>query len=223
MYLKLNQVFGDPKYQAEADKLFAWLGDAESGPVVDFGDGSAAWKLMLDPRSPNNPVFATGMEEGNAGIGWTYLQAYELTANPKYLDIAKKSANWLLKVAIKDEAGGMSWHEAENGLEIDPNNPASTIVHPNLNNGAAGIGMFLEDIYQVTQDPSFKAGSDGALRWLTTTAVREGKTIYWDDNDKGKPFTKDPSWHWGISGIISLYQRKLGGKRDVPGEQSSLK
>ena len=125
-------------------------------------------------------------------------------------------------MAIKDEAGGLSWREDENGLEVDPDNLASGIVHPNLNNGASGIGMFLEDLYQATQDPRFRAGSQGAQNWLTTTATNDGKTIYWNDNDDGAPFAKDPSWHWGSSGIISFLLHMQGGKRDVPGEQSSL-
>jgi lantibiotic modifying enzyme len=222
MYLKLFQLIKDQSYLGEADKLFSWLDDADTGPLVDNGDGTIAWKLMLDKQSDDNPALATGMEEGAAGIGWVYLQAYELTGTTRYLNSAKAAANWLLKVAIKDESGGMSWHEDESSQQDGSTTQTNNIAHPNLNNGAAGIGMFLEDTYQVTKDPRYKAGAVGAMQWLSATAVKNDQNIYWKDNDGGTPFMNDTSWHWGSGGIISFLLRMQGSHQDIPGEQNSL-
>ena len=214
MYLKLYQVFGDKNYLTKADELFSWLEDAKQGPLVDFGDGTAAWKLSLDPQGGDNPIFATGMEEGNAGIGWTYLQAYNLIKQEKYLVMAKKAADWLLKVALKDRQGGLSWHEDES--------PVNPLIHANLNNGAAGIGMFLEDLYQATNDPKYHQASQGALNWITASAARDGNDIYWNDNGGEAAYSKDPSWHWGTAGILAFVARMHGGTIDIAGEQPGL-
>lgn len=214
MYLKLYQVFPDKQYLEEADKIFAWLQDTDAGPMVDFGDGTVAWKLALDPQGSYNHALATGIEEGGAGVGWTYLQAYLLTGQQKYLTVAEQAADWLIKVAIKDSDGGLSWREYEN--------PPSPIVHANLNNGAAGIGMFLRDLYLATNNGKYKDAAQGALNWVMSTAVRDGDGVHWRDSDGGNSYSKDPSWHWGSAGIVAFIARMTGGATDIPGQQSGL-
>jgi hypothetical protein len=41
---------------------------------------------MLDPGGGDNNKYATGFEEGAAGIGWVHLQANILTGDNKYLE-----------------------------------------------------------------------------------------------------------------------------------------
>ena len=214
MYLKLHQVFGGDQYLQKADELFGWLNDTADGPKVDFGDGTATWKLALDPQGGDDTHYVTGFEEGNAGIGWTYLQAYNLTHRESYLATAKQAADWLLETAMKDAKGGWSWHEYEH--------PASPHIHPNLNNGAAGIGMFLLDMFDATKDTKYKTAAEGVQAWLANTAVHKGDLVYWNDTDDGTSFGKDPSWHWGSAGIIAFLARMAGSARDVPGEQPAL-
>lgn len=217
MYLKLYEAFGDRNYLQKADEIFGWLDDSTNGPKVDMGDGSATWKLMLDPQGGDDESLATGFEEGAAGIGWTYLQAYRVTGNNKYLKPAKQAAQWLTNVAEKDDAtGAYSWYEDQD----DPSSP----VHPNLNNGAAGIGTFFYDLYLVTKDPEHLRVAQGALKHIETTAVRDGDKVYWNDQEKdGGSFSADPSWHWGSAGIIAFAARAHGTSIDIPGEESALR
>jgi hypothetical protein len=213
MYLKLYQVSGNPTYLAEADQLFSWLEDVHNGPIVKLGHDMVTWDLALDPQGGNTPKFPTGIEEGNAGIGWTYLQAYKLTGEQRYLAMAKRSANWLLNVAVRSKAG-LSWHE-----DMHPTNP---IIHANLDNGAAGIGMFLKDLGDATQESTYLDGAQGAQNWLMATAVRDGKKVYWKDNGGNDPYSDDPSLHWGTAGIVTFMLRMQGSKTDMPGEQPAL-
>jgi lantibiotic modifying enzyme len=214
MYLKLYKVFGDKQYLAEADQLFSWLEDKEDGPLVVPGPNMVAWKLALDPQGGDNPVLATGFEEGAAGIGWAYLQAYKVTGDPKYLGIAKQAGNWLSSVAVH-EHNGVTWHEYES--------PAKPTVHANLNNGAAGIGMFLLDLAESSHDSTYHDLAVQAFNWLTETAQRDQKNnIYWNDNDGDDDYSHDPSWHWGTAGIIAFLAKIDGGKTDIPGEQPAL-
>ncbi len=214
MYLNLHRIFGNKEYLAKAEETLGWLGDSKHGPMVKIGNDSAAWKLALDPQSGNNNTLATGFEEGAAGIGWTYLQAYYQTGNKQYLNKATSAGNWLMSVAIERPSGGLAWHEDEH--------PTNGLVRPNLNNGAAGIGMFLHDLAKASGNNKYQNGAEGALKWLMSSAKGNSNSIYWSDNDEGNRFSKDPSWHWGTAGIIEAAQRINGGKQDIPGEQPSL-
>jgi len=213
MYLKLYQVFGDQTYITEANRLFSWLEDQKNGPMVTFGDGSVAWKLSIDPHGGNNPVYATGFEEGSAGIGWTYLQAYKMTHNQHYLDVAKKSADWLADVSIQD-GPGTAWHEDES--------PTKPVIHANLNNGAAGIGMFLKDLADTSGDLKYQHMAQQALEWIIASGKYNNANIYWDDNDGENNYSHDPSWHWGTAGIVEFAAKMGGGNIDIPGEQPGL-
>ncbi len=220
MYLNLHQIFGDENYLDKSKVLLDWLSDPVGGPLVKVEPDQFAWRLELDPQGGDNNQYATGVEEGNAGIGWSYLQAYGQTGNKQYLDTAEAAANWLLDVAIKDQNGGLYWHEDEH--------PASNSTpHVNLNNGVAGIGMYLQDLYLTTGDNKYHDGAAGALKWIMNSAQHQGKNIFWIDNSDGT-FQNDPSWHWGDAGIIEFVQRmnrvnpKNAFQDDIIGEQSSL-
>lgn len=229
MFLKLYQVFGDPTYLAKAEQLFSWLEDTTYGPMVTYPDGSVAFKLSVDPDDQNaadlraNDSLATGFEEGNAGIGWVYLQAYELTGNKHYLEMAERAAQWLSDVAVKGKNGSVSWHE-----DMSPTNP---LIHVNLDNGAAGISIFFEELYSVTKSPVYKTVVNGAQTWVKSQAKYDSKgNIYWVDNSgyingnsgPTSPYQNDTSWHWGSSGILAALLYNNGGRWDIPGEQSAL-
>ncbi len=200
--------------------------DSSSGPKVTFVNGGAAWKLALDPQDVNDTHYATGMEEGNAGTGWAHLQAFNVTKRITLLNTAKQAGDWLLSVAIKDSKGGLSWAE-------DMHPKSTGLIHPNLNNGGAGIMVFLNDLAIACKDidpaagKRFMAGAQAAKQSLQTTAVRDGNQTYWNDidiRDDGSVhrFRNDPSWHWGKAGIVAALLRVSGSTFDMPGMQSSL-
>lgn len=217
MYLKLYQVFGDKQYLDQAEKSLGWLVDTKNGPMVKISPSENAWRLALDPQGNNDNQYATGFEEGAAGIGWVFLQAYQQTGQRQYLDMSKTAANWLLGVAIKGQDGSLSWYEDEH--------PANDLIHANLNNGAAGIGFFLRDLYLASGEQKYQAGAQGALEWLTDNSKHGGQQnnyIYWNDNGGDDAYSNDPSWHWGLAGIVNFDQRMNGGTADIPGEQPGL-
>lgn len=219
MYLKLYKVFNDPQYLAQAKNIFSWLEDTKNGPMVTPTSDSVAWKLSLDPEGGNNTVLATGFEEGSAGIGWTYLQAYKVTGDKHYLDIAQKAANWLDTVSVKS-ATGISWHEDES--------PANPVIHANLNNGTAGDIVFLQDLANVTTgqlQTKYQQMADQGLSWIIGSAKGSGSNLYWNDNGGGGAsdnYSRDPSMHWGTAGLVTAAARMAGGSIDTGGEELGL-
>jgi hypothetical protein len=209
MYLKLHETFGDQKYLDKADEIFSWLEDSTNGPLVKYPDGTVAWKLAIDPQGGNDNRYATGFEEGIAGIVWVYLQAYKKTGKQKYLDMVKRGADRLVDFAIKPNVNELAWRE-----DMHPNNAD---VHVNLNNGAAGDCMVLQDIYLSTGIVKYHEAAQKALNWIKSKAIRSGKTIYFKDIDNGKIYKDDTSMHWGDSGYADAAARMSGGTIDLAG------
>lgn len=212
MYLKLSSVFDEPAYLQKAEELLAWLSDEQNGPLVTSENG-LAWQLALDPQGGDDAQLATGFEEGAAGIGWVYLQAYKVTGKQEYLETAEGAARWLDSVAIKDSTG-YSWHEDES--------PTNEIIHVNLNNGAAGIGMFMLDLAETSGKQEYYQIAQQAHNWVQATAQIDGNVLYWNDNDGEAPYSNDPSWHWGRAGLIGFMARMNGGSVNIPGQQPCL-
>jgi len=222
MYLHLYQALGGAQYLQQAEKTLSWL----NATKTDFGHGTAAWKIATDPQDDNTEDtvtynhYATGVEEGNAGIGWSMLQGYNLLRQKNdpnaggYLTAAKQAADWLLKTATNDKNGGLSWPEYQN--------PASPLTHANLDNGAAGISVFLMDVYRSTGDKRYLEGAQAGQEWLVATATNKDGKVYWKDSDEGSSYANDPSWHWGESGAAASFIRLAGGELDMPGEQPGL-
>lgn len=219
MYMHLYQVFGEKELLSKATGLLDYLSDAQHGPLVKVGKNSVTWKLALDPQGTNNNRYATGFEEGNAGIGWVFLQAYHLTGNKEYLQMAQSAANWLIGVAVKSPNGFYSWHEDQH--------PVKPLIHVNLNNGAAGNVQFLWDLGLAKGDKNggnvYKNAAKKGLKGIMTRAKLNGSDIYWQDNGGNDPYSNDPSWHWGLAGIAESTQRIYNGTQDIPGEQPALR
>lgn len=215
MHLTLHNEFNDQAYLEHAKATLDWLSDAKNGPFVHINDKEVAWKLALDPEGGDDAQLATGFEEGAAGIGWVFLQAYHATKEGTYLKMATQAGNWLLHTAQKQN-GGLVWNE-----DLRPTNP---IVHGNLNNGAAGIAMFLEDIYRTTGNKVYRQGAEGAMRWLAATATLDptNHTIQWADNDGDADYQNDPSMHWGVAGLLVARLHMLGNGQDAPGLHPAL-
>ncbi|HET6863666.1 MAG TPA: lanthionine synthetase LanC family protein [Candidatus Saccharimonadales bacterium] len=215
MYMHLYEIFHDKQDFDHATELLDYLSDDQHGPMVKVSNNAVTWRLALDPRGGNNNRYATGFEEGNAGIGWVFLQAYKLTGNNTYLQLAERAGNWLINVAVKGQDSSLTWHENEN--------PVNPLVHANLNNGAAGIGVFMRDLYLANGKQSYQTAAKGAYKGIVSSAKFKAGDIYWQDNGGNDPYSNDPSWHWGLSGIAEFAQRLNGGLQDIPGEQPALR
>lgn len=212
MFLTLHQdTPPDPNaatWLNDAQRLLAWVGTQEVGAP---SSPTGAWPIEPGLDSTQ----ATGIEEGSAGIGWVALQAYRLTSSSGYLAMARRAGSWLHAQA-QSAAGGLRWPE-DAGIKL---------VHTSLDNGAPGIGWFLNDLYRAdaTQTQA-NADAQAAEQWLAGTYVTDPLGIYWYENCKGDKACKlaaDPSWHWGLSGIDGFFSRLSGWPVDSPGEEPGL-
>jgi hypothetical protein len=209
MFLSLYDHTRDPRWLHDARRLLGWV--RRHGRRVP---GGLAWPIEIDPRNGDDDRFATGMEEGAAGIGWVELQAYKLIRDPVDLRTAVQAGAWLSSSALR-ERGGKQW----------PEDLGRPLVHTSLNNGTAGVGWFLHDLALTTGRRDFEEGAHGAEKWLAEVARKDRAGIYWNENrgsDRRWHLVREQSWHWGTAGIAAFLARMRGWQTDMPGEEPAL-
>ena len=153
------------------DPLEAWVRAQAQKQSI----GGEARPIELG-RDGYNPTLATGIEEGAAGIGWVELQLYALTATPTYLGVAESAGTWLLAVA-QPMAGGVCW----------PEDYQRRIWHTSLDNGAPGIGWFLDDLDRADDDYAYETGALAAQSWLAGVAFTDNEGTDWGRALPGLP------------------------------------
>ncbi len=216
LFYQLYLSTGEVRYRRDGDLLFAWV---RAQAVSDRNCAGVTWPIQTS--GDGHRLHATGVEEGNAGIGWVAIQAYRLlvTREPalavKDLELARDAGDWLLSsCASHSYQGGTYW----------PEDQGRNLVHTSLDNGAPGIGIFLYDLYRVTGAPSYRDGARDAQRWIEAVMFREHNDPYWCEHirDGVWQLCHEPSWHWGDAGIIDMAARLGGWDLDIPGEEPAL-
>jgi hypothetical protein len=207
-FLNLYQRTHQQRWLNDAKRLLSWL--AATGQVQTAG---IAWPTELDPTGQSrNDQLATGIEEGAAGIGWVELQAYKITGDASYRSTATSAGEWLLSVA-KSQPSGLAW----------PEHSGDAPLSPSLDNGAAGIGWFLDDLWLATGQTNFERGAQAARSWLTSQAHHATTGASWTGMDGTTNLPGEPSWHWGEAGIAAFLVRAAGWQLDIPGEEPATR
>lgn len=201
-----------------------WLRDATR--LLGFVDSSGHrsghqewWPIEIDPSGrQNNNAAALGIEEGNAGIGWVMLNAFELTRRAAYLEVAIRAGNYLVAHLSKLRDGLACAEDLRGG-----NN---RLFHTSLDNGAAGCGSFLVDLSIVTGIRKYRKAADRLAVWLKAVSRTGPRGIWWHDQlnvTSGRWINaREMSWHWGQAGIVAFLSRLSGWRISMPTEQQSI-
>src|SRR5215469_2192503 len=97
LFYQLYLSTGRAQYRRDADLLFAWV-RAQAEP--DSQCSGLKWPAETQGLGRN--LYATGFEEGSAGIGWVAIQAYTLLIRRepalaiRDLQLARAAGDWLL-------------------------------------------------------------------------------------------------------------------------------
>ncbi|MGH6890328.1 MAG: lanthionine synthetase LanC family protein [Rhizomicrobium sp.] len=210
LFYQLYLTTGRAQYRRDADLLMAGVrADAVT-------DGNCAGVTWAADSGRGKSLRVTGIERGNAGIGWVALQAYKLliTRDPSLairdLELARAAGDWLLSpCAVQSRDGKMQWATDSSGR----------VVSPSLGNGAAGIGIFLYDLYNATGSPSYSEGAAEARKWIASAALRNRDDVHWCGAFRAGAWQScgEPSWSRGEAGILDMAARLDGWSLDTPG------
>jgi hypothetical protein len=214
MFLSLYHHTRDVRWLRDAVRLLGFVD--RTGRVAD---GQESWPIEFDPSGQqDNNAIALGTEEGNAGIGWVMLNAYQVTHDPAYLTTAERAGNYLL-AHLSRMRGGLACVE-----DIGSGNTA--LFHTSLDNGAAGCGFFLHDLSVVTGTARYQDAAEAMADWLGAVSRTDRDGIWWYDQlDAASGQWTNPremSWHWGQAGIVAFLSRLSGWAVSMPVEQQSI-
>lgn len=139
--------------------------------------------------------------------------------DPHWLDVAHRPLAFLDRTAT--EAGdGLAWPIMvdQNLDETNPNRATG------MEEGAAGIGWFLQDLGLGTGADGFTQAAQEARRWLVAVATKAEPGWSWHGTRVSGEWTlpDEPSWHWGTAGVLAFLARMGGWPVDSPGMQPAL-
>lgn len=215
LFYQLYLTTGRVQYRRDADLLLVGLrADA-------FADGTCAGMTWVAGNANGKAIRATGLEHGNAGIGWVALQAYKLLISRepalaiKDLELARAAGDWLLSPCALNKPDGTS------GWAVDSRGRAASTT---LGAGTAGIGIFLYDLYRATGSPSYSEGATVARKWIASSKQRNRDDVHWCESLRGGAWQScgDPSWNRGEAGILDMAARLDGWALDMPGAEPGL-
>ena len=213
LFYQLFASTGRREFRRDADLLLNWV---RAQGVADATCGGLKWPVQA--KGLGRKLFATGFEDGAAGIGWVAIQGYKTLRDRqpelaiKDLQLARAAGDWLLSsCAGRPKSDKAYWPETQD----------RRLAHTSLDAGAPGIGIFLYDLYGITGAPAYRDGAIEAQKWIESVALHDRKGVYWCDSirDDGWHLCGEPSWRWGQAGVIDFAARLQGWPLDIPGEQ----
>ena len=216
LFYQLYLTTGRNQYRHDGDLLLNWV---RAQGVKDGSCPGLKWPIQTKGRG--HKLFAAGVEDGSAGIGWVALQAYKLliTRSPapaiRDLELARAAGDWLLSPCAGRDKDQKAYWPADEGRDL---------VHTSLENGAPGIAVFLYDLFGETGAPSYRDGAADARRWIASVTFDDHGTPYWCEYSEAGNWhlCREPSWHWGAAGILGMAARLDGWPLDIPGEEPGL-
>jgi lantibiotic modifying enzyme len=114
---------------------------------------------------------------GTAGIGLALIQLGARTGRNELLELAKGAGDRLLSVA-QESAKGIHWTRSAAGSK----------EYPNFSHGTAGIGYFLAELYEATNDGRYRLSALAAGHYLQSivSKVESCEHLIFHDNANGR-------------------------------------
>jgi lantibiotic modifying enzyme len=138
---------------------------------------------------------------GVAGSGGYLLEVFRVTGEQKYLDAARAGGDWLIANAVS-ENGGVYWKHR-----------GVTNTYTGVAHGAAGSGIFLLDLYELTHDAKYLDTAKKAWTWIAQYTLPVG-----EDGIGFKRLTHDTvpyiGWCGGASGILFFLDKLADASGD---------
>ena len=137
-------------------------------------DGSAGREWPVVPNLPESSGETEGDEDptlaapppatlyhGNSGVVLFFLEAWRATGNDEYLELARQGADSLLARLPRGD--------------VEPSGTG-------LYTGIAGIGFALEEVYEATDDPLYRTGTESCISMLDFHSRETGSGLEWNES-----------------------------------------
>ena len=191
LFLKAYKITGNESYLYYAQGGMKWL---MSMAVEE--NGGYKWP---DKENSTSFIYYTGLYEGAAGIGSTFLDFYQTLDNATYLKYGEGAARWIVNTGIIENSPRFGttckWPYAQgiSSYSFD------------IISGAAGIGLFLLKIYDVTKNETYLQYAKYAGNWLMKSAINLGNAYTWNLRSLPSGFFITSGFAHGTSGIGNFF------------------
>lgn len=168
-YLALYKAFGDPAFKGKAIACLEWLMANKSPGQVGY-----SWGNHFDfvTRSGCNPA-GSPIIVWTSLIGQAFLEAYEQTTDPRFLQVARGVCDWVLRLPREQTSSG-------DCLSYVPFRQSS--IH---NSNMLGAGM-LASTWRHTREPELLHVAQSAMQYSCTRQRPDGS--WW--------YGEAPKYHW---------------------------
>jgi len=164
---------------------------------LQYAEGAAQWLINLAipenggykfPIYQGTTSYYTGLYLGAAGVGLYLSSLYNQTLNATYQRYTEDIAQWVISVAYSKNFSYW-WSDY---ISHDEN-------FTGLDRGAAGIGIFLIQIYNLFKNQTYYQYLNGTIHWLLSQAIPENGGLKWPRSENYLKFYTDRNW--GVAGI----------------------
>ncbi len=180
-------------------------GNSFGRQALSLADTIVTWSRPLPNGTTWNGV--TDMISGTSGTGLLLLEAFEVSGERAYLDVAIDAARWLTDTAIEDDEseGDRYWRISDEG----------GLHYPNFSHGTAGVAFFLGRAARYAADNSmgeaaslFSAARASGISWLQAHGEADGCVVFHHEGD-GEDL-QYLGWCHGPAGTGRLFMQESG-------------
>ncbi|MHA2104149.1 MAG: lanthionine synthetase LanC family protein [Candidatus Hodarchaeales archaeon] len=162
------------EYLQEALQAMEWIMSLSSMNIED----TIELRSFLYSDTETYPYNYTGYGSGVAGIGDHLLDLYLVTGNNSWLNYAEQSGYWLLSTEIDG-----TWLYGGVDYLTDTYNEDGNFL--GLSAGSTGIGLFLLNLYTLTNNTKFLDPVNRIYKKLGETVIETDNQLSWGMQTKG--------------------------------------
>ena len=168
-YFSMYRLTGDAEYRQKGENCLDWLGQHKSPKFVEY-----SWANHFDFASRGGRYSRDeSIIVWTALIGQAFLDGFEATENPKYLEIANSACRWILALPTE---------RTDSGTCISYLATEQSSIHNANMLGAA----FLARAWRHTRVPDYFQLASQAMEYSCTRQLADG--AWW--------YAEAPKYHW---------------------------
>ncbi len=187
-FLDMHRATGDSSYLTYSEGAATWL--------IAMANKSHGYTWVEKESGDNSTQLSTRWTFGSPGIGGFFINLYLATGNSVYANVANMTAEGLIYYADASE-GGYSWTRYNSNTER----------FVGRWHGAAGIGTFFIEMYDLFGNATHLEYAEGIADWIYATHEEDQGHYYPDNNATVSKSYKLGGWSRSPAGIGGYFGR----------------
>ncbi len=141
------------------DSLFSLYPMENDQAYLDYAEEGLSWLKQESITHTNGGIYwpvsqgyrrvDTGYQMGVASVARAFIAGFKATGKQEYLETVRSASELLLRIANRPQSNQLNWYK-----EVEQTSVSETYyeINTSWSNGAAGIGMYWLEVYEITKD-----------------------------------------------------------------------